>query len=79
MINFFIGQYVETVDGDVGYIDYICHCDRCKERGFFEPYVLYKDGSTDFITKCDYDSGLKRFRQIGNVTIIESTDIKSYI
>ena len=40
-INFFEGQYVERINGNVGYIDHICTCDSCKKRGFYEPYVIF--------------------------------------
>lgn len=68
-INFFEGQYVETVDGNVGYIDHICTCERCKERGFYEPYVIFTNGETDYITIYDYKSGMNGYKQIGNVKI----------
>ena len=28
------GDFVETVDGRVGYIKSICRCEKCRERGF---------------------------------------------
>ena len=35
------GDFVETVDGRVGYIKSICRCEKCRERGFYErPYIL---------------------------------------
>lgn len=68
-IIFFEGQYVETDDGKVGYIKHICTCDRCKERGFYEPYVIFTNGETDYITNYEYENGLKDYKQIGNIKI----------
>lgn len=68
-INFFEGQYVETIDGNVGYIDHICTCDRCKERGFYEPRVVFVNGEVDYITNYEYEHGLKSYKQIGNIKI----------
>lgn len=31
--------YVTTNDGQLGYVDYICKCDRCKERGMWEVFI----------------------------------------
>lgn len=31
--------YVDTNDGQLGYVDYICKCDRCKERGMWEVFI----------------------------------------
>lgn len=31
--------YVATNDGQLGYVDYICKCARCKERGMWEAIV----------------------------------------
>ena len=28
--DFHVGDYVEDIDGNVGYIDFICDCDKCK-------------------------------------------------
>ena len=48
--EFHVGDYVETKDGKVGYITKICHCEVCKDRGFYEPYVRYNDGEEEYIT-----------------------------
>lgn len=68
-INFFEGQYVETIDGNVGYIDHICTCDRCKERGIYEPRVVFVNGEVDYITNYEYEHGLKGYKQIVNIKI----------
>ena len=49
--EFHVGDYVETKDGRVGYITKICHCEVCKDRGFYEPYVRYNDGEEEYITE----------------------------
>ena len=38
--NLHEGDFVETVDGRVGYIKSICRCEKCRERGFYEPTAL---------------------------------------
>lgn len=42
--EFRVGDEVETVDGMSGKIVSICHCERCAERGFFEPKWETLDG-----------------------------------
>ena len=75
-INFFEGQYVETVDGNVGYIDHICTCKICKERGFYKPCVIFSNGETKHITVYEYENGMNGYKQIGNVKI-ENQQISS--
>lgn len=49
--EFHVGDYVETVDGRVGYITDICKCSMCKKRDWYEPTIKYSDtGETDFIS-----------------------------
>lgn len=59
------GDFVETVDGRVGYIKSICRCEKCRERGFYEPIVHFTDGEEDCITKYEAESGFKGYRRIG--------------
>lgn len=63
--NLHEGGYVETVDGRVGYIKGICRCEKCRERGFYEPIVHFTDGEEDCITKYEAESGFKGYRRIG--------------
>ena len=35
--NFKVGDRVITTRGEIGRINNICTCEKCKERGFFEP------------------------------------------
>ena len=64
--GFKIGDEVITYDGRVGSIIDICTCDRCKERGFFEPEVQYNDGGTDYIMISAKNNGFKDFYKIGD-------------
>ena len=41
--RFEIGDEVITTEGEVGKIVDVCNCERCAERGFFEP-IWVKDG-----------------------------------
>ena len=78
--DFHVGDYVEDIDGNVGYIDFICDCDKCKERGFNEPRIHYTSGETDYITVYQLEHLDKSYRRIGKyefvkkVPIIESID-----
>lgn len=59
------GDFVETVDGRVGYIKSICRCEKCRERGFYEPIVHFTDGEEDCITKYEAENGFKGYKRIG--------------
>lgn len=59
------GDFVETVDGRVGYIKSICRCEKCRERGFYEPTVHFTDGEEDYITKYEAENGFKGYKRIG--------------
>lgn len=63
--EFHVGDYVETVDGEVGYISDICDCNKCKERGWHEPHVVFSDGEEDYITNYDIKCISNRFARIG--------------
>lgn len=63
--EFHVGDYVENRDGDVGYIEKICDCEYCKARGFFEPYIRYKDGSADYLTIHEAERVEQNFKRIG--------------
>ena len=63
--DFHVGDYVEDIDGNVGYIDFICDCDKCKERGFNEPRIRYTSGETDYITVYQLEHLDKSYRRIG--------------
>ncbi len=60
-----VGDFVKTTDGKVGYITYICKCSACEKRGFYEPSVMYLDGSKDDITYYEAMYGFKGYEQIG--------------
>nr|DAL36545.1 MAG TPA_asm: hypothetical protein [Caudoviricetes sp.] len=63
--NLHEGDYVETVDGRVGYVKGICRCEKCRERGFYEPTVHFTDGEEDCITKYEAENGFKGYKRIG--------------
>lgn len=82
--SFHVGDYVEDVYGNVGYIKDFCACEKCVERGFYEPIVQFKS-STEYITKHMYENieqnynrigshDLKAMREKKNVEIVESND-----
>ena len=73
--DFHVGDYVEDIDGNVGYIDFICDCDKCKERGFDEPRIRYTSGETDYITVYQLESLDKSYKRIGKYEFKKKTPI----
>ena len=73
--DFHVGDYVEDIDGNVGYIDLICDCDKCKERGFDEPRIHYTSGETDYITVYQLESLDKSYKRIGKYEFKKKTPI----
>lgn len=73
--EFHVGDEVETVDGMVGKIVSICHCEKCAERGFFEPKWETADGKySDYITVYDMNYGFPGYRRIGKYVWDRNTD-----
>ena len=64
-IQFHEGDFVESSDGKIGYISSICHCDECKNSGFFEPTINYSDGTTDYISNYSVKTVSSDYKQIG--------------
>ena len=73
--DFRVGDYVEDIDGNVGYIDFICDCDKCKERKFDEPRIRYASGETDYITVYQLEHLEKLYRRIGKYEFTKKTPI----
>lgn len=73
--DFHVGDYVEDIDGNVGYIDFICDCDKCKERKFDEPRIHYTSGETDYITVYQLEHLDKLYRRIGKYEFTKKTPI----
>lgn len=73
--EFRVGDEVETVDGTVGKIVGICHCEKCAERGFFEPKWETSDGKySDYITVNQVNWGFPLYRRIGKYVWNHETD-----
>lgn len=73
--EFHVGDEVETADGTIGKIVSICHCERCAERGFFEPRWETPDGKdSDYITVNQVNWGLPLYRRIGKYVWDHDTD-----
>lgn len=65
--RFKIGDQVITSAGEVGTIKDICTCEKCKERGFFEPRIETEIGNWSiWITNTDKEDGFKSFYKIGD-------------
>lgn len=65
--GFKVGDQVITSTGKVGTITDICTCDKCKDRGFYEPSVEVEigDGSI-WITDNDKRVNFRSFYKIGD-------------
>ena len=65
--GFKVGDEVLTSTGQVGRITDICTCDKCKERGFYEPKVEVEIGSgVIYITDNDKRVNFRSFYKIGD-------------
>ena len=65
--GFKVGDEVITSTGEVGRIIDICTCNRCKERGFYEPAVEVKIGNNSiYITDNDKRNNFSSFYNIGD-------------
>lgn len=73
--DFHVGDYVEDIDGNIGYIDFICDCEKCKERRFNEPRIHYISGETDYITVYQLENLEKSYRRIGKYEFVKKTPI----
>ena len=73
--DFHVGDYVEDINGNVGYIDFICDCDKCKERGFNEPRIRYISGEEDYITVYQLEHLDKSYKRIGKYEFKKKTPI----
>ena len=73
--KFNIGDFIEDIDGNVGYIDFICDCEECKKRGFYEPRIHYTSGETDYITIHELEYLEKFYKRIGKYDFTKKTPI----
>ena len=65
--GFKVGDQVITSTGQIGTITDICTCDKCKERGFYEPTVDVEIGSGSIrITDNDKRVNFRSFYKIGD-------------
>lgn len=63
---FNIGDEVITVEGQRGYITYICHCERCAERGFFEPSWCDEQDDMHYISNYVAENGFDHYYKVGS-------------
>lgn len=64
--NFKIGDKVVTVYGETGVIVGICDCEKCKERGYYEPsWKSDEDGSIEYISIYEAECGYYDYHTIG--------------
>lgn len=73
--DFHVGNFVEDIDGNVGYIDFICNCEKCKERKFDEPRIHYISGETDYITVYQLEHLDKLYKRIGKYEFVKKDPI----
>lgn len=80
--DFKVGDRVVTSTGVAGVITDICNCERCKERGFYEPTVTTTFGiDTIWITDTCKNNGFINFYQIGKYKFgnIDIESVERYI
>ena len=75
--KFRVGDYVEDVTGRIGYISSFCKCKFCKERGFYEPHVVYNNGDFDYITVYEYKKGFPSYKRIGQYDFTKKAEDKN--
>lgn len=63
--EFNIGDEVITAYGEKGYITYICHCERCADRGFFEPSWEDEYDEMHYISNYEAENGFTEYYKIG--------------
>ena len=67
--KFEVGDKVITIFGETGKICGFCTCDRCAERGYFEPMWVRDDGPyteyTEYISVYQAENGFNNFYRIG--------------
>jgi hypothetical protein len=65
--GFKVGDQVITDNGRVGIIESFCDCDRCRDRGFYEPKIKMEIGDCQiYITDNDKRVGFNGFYSIGD-------------
>lgn len=74
--DFHVGDYVEDINGRIGYINLICHCAHCEEIGFYEPYVIYNNGDGDYIPFYECEKGFPSYRRIGKYDFTKKAEDK---
>lgn len=80
--GFKVGDQVITSTGEVGHIDRVCTCERCKERGFYEPHVEVEIGVGGiYLTDEDKRSNFCSFYKIGDRVFgnIDEAVVEDYI
>lgn len=73
--QFNVGDYVETIDGHIGYIDFICDCSECQRRGWLEPHVIYPHYDSDYIYRYEVEEPTKYYKRIGKYEFVKKTPI----
>jgi len=69
-----IGDVIIDIHGNRGVVDKICDCDKCKERGFYEPVWIDAYANQEYITESDRSSGFSSYFQIGSHRFPEHVD-----
>lgn len=75
--DFKIGDRVITVEGQTGTITDICKCEKCVERGFYEPtWTSDENGERNYITKYEAQDGFKGYYKIGEYRFNDLDEVK---
>lgn len=62
--KFNVGDEVVSIWGERGKITHICDCDKCRERGFFEPFWR-SDEDENYISEWEAAHGFPSYYKIG--------------
>lgn len=70
-----IGDIAIDVYGNIGAVYAICECDRCKERGYFEPRVRFQTRD-EYITNSEMETGFRNWYRLGSCVWPEHVNIE---
>lgn len=70
------GMYVRSSYYGIGKIEEICQCEKCKERGFYEPYIKYANGNSDYVTSYN---NMQNYEGRTSFNIIDLIEVGDYV
>lgn len=64
-----VGDTVIRKDGLKGKVLFLCDCEECKERGFYEPFIEWENGELFYPTIHNVSKDFKNFYLIGHTVL----------